>query len=615
MKPSMEPGDKHDVLGRYFGYPSFRAGQEAVIDAILAGRDTLAVMPTGAGKSICYQVPAMLLDGVTVVISPLISLMKDQVNALVDAAIPAACLNSSLAPDEYAETLYRASQGEYKLLYIAPERLQRDDMRRIAGSVGMVVIDEAHCVSQWGHDFRPSYLLVTSFIANLPNRPITAAFTATATGKVRDDITRILDLRDPYTIVTGFNRSNLYFEVQKPTNKPAALLEILETRRDKSGIVYCSTRKAVEEVCDTLNSRGFHATRYHAGLEDRERHMNQDDFIYDRKPIIVATNAFGMGIDKSNVSFVVHYQMPKNIESYYQEAGRAGRDGENADCILLYSPQDVHTNKFLIKNSQDEDAKDPALIEHNLELLKQMTFYATTNECLRARILGYFGEAAPHYCGHCSNCNAEFESVDITIDAQKIVSCVYRMEQMGRHFGKSMIINVLRGSKSEKIKTAGLDRLSTYGIMADRSAQRMRTLLDYLIDAGYLAVDGGEYPVVTKTERSGEIVFEKKPLTMMLAKERPQTATAATGALTEQYANFVVDDDLFDTLKDLRTRLAKEANVPSYIVFSDATLRDMCRKQPETLDEFLMVSGVGARKAEKYAEVFTQTIRTYLSKR
>ncbi|MDR1469617.1 MAG: DNA helicase RecQ [Spirochaetaceae bacterium] len=606
--------DKHAVLRRYFGYAAFRPGQEAVIDAILAGRDTLAVMPTGAGKSICYQVPALMMEGITVVISPLISLMKDQVNALSSAAVPAAFLNSSLAPDEYAETMFRAGQGDYKLLYIAPERLQRDDIRRLAGAIRMVVIDEAHCVSQWGHDFRPSYLLVTGFIADLPKRPITAAFTATATGKVRDDVSEILRLRDPYTIVTGFNRTNLYFEVQRPKNRLATLLEIVERRREKSGIIYCSTRKAVEEICDTLNSRGFNATRYHAGLEDRERHTNQDDFIYDRKPVIVATNAFGMGIDKSNVSFVIHYQMPKNIESYYQEAGRAGRDGEHAECILLYSPQDVHTNRFLIANSHEDEERDPVLIEHNLELLKQMTFYATTNECLRARILAYFGESAPHYCGNCSNCNAEFESVDVTIEAQKIVSCVYRMEQMGRRFGKSMIVDVLRGSKNEKIKTAGLNKLSTHGIMAGANVQRVRTIIDYLVDEGYLAVSGNEFPVVLKTARSGEVIFEKKPLSMMLAKEKPEEKAGLVSpvrAETSADSTDRINEMLFATLRDLRTRLAKEAGVPSYIVFSDATLRDMCRKQPETRDEFLMVSGVGAVKAEKYADAFIAAIKGY----
>jgi ATP-dependent DNA helicase RecQ len=537
--------------------------------------------------------------------------MKDQVNALVDAAVPAAFLNSSLSPDEYAETMFRAGLGDYKLLYIAPERLQRDDVRRLAGAIRMVVIDEAHCVSQWGHDFRPSYLLVTGFVADLPKRPITAAFTATATGKVRDDISGILKLRDPYTIVTGFNRANLSFEVQRPKNRLAALLEILERRREKSGIIYCATRKAVEEVCDTLNSRGFNATRYHAGLEDRERHANQDDFIYDRKPVIVATNAFGMGIDKSNVSFVIHYQMPKNIESYYQEAGRAGRDGEHAECILLYSPQDVHTNRFLITNSREDEERDPALIEHNLELLKQMTFYATTTECLRARILAYFGESAPHYCGNCSNCNAEFESVDVSVEAQKIISCVFRMEQMGRRYGKSMIVDVLRGSRNEKIKTAGLDKLSTHGIMTGTSAQRVRMIIDYLVDEGYLGLAGSDFPVVTRTAHSGEVIFEKKPLSMMLMKEKlEKEAAPGLAPLTrnETVASNIGEEMLFARLKDLRTRLAKEAGVPSYIVFSDATLRDMCRKQPETRDEFLMVSGVGAVKAEKYADVFIKAI-------
>ncbi|MDR1950056.1 MAG: RecQ family ATP-dependent DNA helicase, partial [Spirochaetaceae bacterium] len=465
--------DTKTILNTRFGYAHFRPGQEAVIDTILSGRDTLAVMPTGAGKSLCYQIPALLLEGITVVISPLISLMRDQVQALVGAEIPAAFLNSSLSAAEYVDTLGRTARGEYRILYIAPERLRREDMRNLAETLGisLVVIDEAHCVSQWGHDFRPSYLLIPDFIEQLPVRPITAAFTATATGKVREDISSMLRLKNPFILITGFNRENLYFEVQKPRDtrdKLAVLLHYLGTHKNKSGIVYCSTRKGVEELCRTLEDRGFAVTRYHAGLDDRERHTNQDDFIYDRKPLMIATNAFGMGIDKSNVSFVIHYNMPKNIESYYQEAGRAGRDGENADCILLYSPQDVRLNTFLITSTQEEEGeKDPALVKHNLELLKQMTWYATTSDCLRSRLLSYFGETAPHYCGNCSNCNTGFENTDITLPARKILSCVYRIEQLGRRFGKNMVINVLRGAKTEKIREAGLDRLSTYGIMAD----------------------------------------------------------------------------------------------------------------------------------------------------
>ncbi|MDR0709906.1 MAG: RecQ family ATP-dependent DNA helicase, partial [Spirochaetaceae bacterium] len=424
--------DKLSLLKNSFGYTGFRPGQEAVIDALLAGKDTLAVMPTGAGKSLCYQIPALMLDGLTVVISPLISLMKDQVDALEDAGIPAAFLNSSLSQNEYNNTVSRVTEGKINILYIAPERLQRGLPSRLTASqnISLVVIDEAHCISQWGHDFRPSYLSITGFISQLPKRPTVAAFTATATGRVREDIIRILDLSDPFTLVTGFNRENLYFGVFRPRDKFQALLEILRERPGKSGIIYCATRKTVEELSRALNSRGFSTTRYHAGLDDTERHKNQDDFIYDRKTVMAATNAFGMGINKSNVSFVIHYNMPKNIESYYQEAGRAGRDGEQADCILLYSPQDVHLNRYLITNSRDEETeRDEALIEHNLELLREMTFYATSRDCLRSRLLSYFGESAPHYCGNCSNCNTEFAETDITVPVQKILSCVYRIEQ------------------------------------------------------------------------------------------------------------------------------------------------------------------------------------------
>ncbi|MDR1108052.1 MAG: DNA helicase RecQ [Spirochaetaceae bacterium] len=600
--------EKHRILKTYFGFTQFRQGQEEIIDALLAGRDALAVMPTGAGKSLCYQIPALILEGLTVVISPLISLMKDQVNALSDAGIPAAYLNSSLSPREYGETMNRAGRGEYRILYIAPERLLREDMYRLGEGlrIPLVVIDEAHCISQWGHDFRPSYLAIAEFIRMFSKRPITAAFTATATGKVRDDIQRNLNLQDPVQLVTGFNRENLYFGVERPTDKLRSLLEYLAKHRNKSGIIYCSTRKTVDDLYRTLNERGLGAVRYHAGLEDGERHKNQDDFIYDRAPLMVATNAFGMGIDKSNVSFVIHYNMPKNIESYYQEAGRAGRDGEPADCILLYSPQDVRINKFLISDSGEAE-KDEALIAHNMELLKHITYYATTDDCLRSHILGYFGESAPHFCGNCSNCTTQFENHDITIPAQKILSCVYRLEQRGRRFGKIMVINILRGSKSEKLLREGLENISTYGIMADIDIHRIRIIMDYLLKEGCLAQEGEDYPVLCLGPRWEEILRQKKPLFMMLPKERDRKKAA----LPMETVPADIPEELFARLKELRNRLAQDARLPSYIIFSDASLRDMCRKQPETREQFLSVSGVGAVKMEKYGDLFTGLIQEY----
>jgi ATP-dependent DNA helicase RecQ len=604
--------DTHKILKNYFGFTQFRRGQEEIINALLSGRDVLAVMPTGAGKSLCYQTPALMLEGLTVVISPLISLMKDQVNALSDAEIPGAYLNSSLSFAEYKATIARAAKGDYKILYIAPERLKRDDIRYLGERLGitMLVVDEAHCISQWGHDFRPSYLLISEFIQSLPKRPITAAFTATATSKVKDDIMHILELENPYLLTTGFNRENLYFEVQKPEHKFQALMDYLRQHQDKSGIIYCSTRKTVEELCQTLDLRGYAVTRYHAGLEDRERQENQDHFIYDRKTLMVATNAFGMGIDKSNVSFVIHYNMPKNIESYYQEAGRAGRDGEPADCILLYSPKDVRINKFLItKPQQGEVSKDEALIQHNLELLKSMTYYATTEDCLRSQLLSYFGETGSHYCGNCSNCNTLFELTDITIPAQKIISCVYRIEQRGKRFGKIMVIDILRGSKNQKVLGFGLNTLSTYGIMADTAAHRIRSILDYLITETYLALEGDEYPVLCPTPRSKEIIFEKKSLSIMLPKETKRYQQIKIAVDTTEEAVF--DEELFIKLKDLRNRLAQEARLPAYIIFSDASIRDMCQKKPRTLDQFHAISGVGLVKMGKYGEVFTKLIREH----
>ncbi|HCC36520.1 MAG TPA: DNA helicase RecQ [Treponema sp.] len=625
--------NKFEILKSRFGYSGFRPGQEEVIDALVSGRDALAVMPTGAGKSLCYQIPALLLPGLTVVISPLISLMKDQVNALREAGCPAAFLNSSQSADEYGDVVSAVMDGRVKLLYIAPERLQR---ARVFASVGipLVVIDEAHCVSQWGHDFRTSYLEIADFIKSVKPRPVTAAFTATATPKVRDDIRGLLALRDPFIANTGFDRPNLYFEVQKPRDKKAALLEYLAKRKNSSGIIYCATRKNVEEICALLAAEGFSATRYHAGLDDGERRINQDDFIYDRKTVMVATNAFGMGIDKSNVAFVIHFNMPKNIESYYQEAGRAGRDGSPAECVLLYSGQDVRINEFLITRSAEDDEETEADVDaraHNLELLKQMTFYATSRDCLRRRLLGYFGDDAPAACGHCSNCLAEYEETDVTVDARRIVSCVYSLKQRGRSFGKTMIIDILRGSSNEKIRRSALHTLAEWGLLSGVDAQRVRAILDGLIEERYLRLDDGEYPVVT-LGRAGELMDSggrfllKMPVLAQpggTAQQRRRGMAAGTDAVfaRERKAGETapsagqgeIDQLLFEKLRKLRSGLAASEAVPAYIVFPDATLRDMCRKKPVSLEEFSGVTGVGQVKLEKYGDVFTALIREYCS--
>lgn len=602
--------DKHGILREYFGHTDFRNGQEELIDNISAGRDVLGVMPTGAGKSVCYQVPALMLSGVTLVISPLISLMADQVAALVGAGVKAAYINSSLTYPQYCEVFRRAREGRYKIIYVAPERLLTEEFLSLSAEleISMLTVDEAHCVSQWGQDFRPSYLKIAEYVKTLPRRPVVSAFTATATGEVRGDIVQMLGLNDPFVITTGFDRKNLYFGVLRPSDKFSELTKIIRRNGDRTGIVYCLTRKTVEEVCERLCATGVAATRYHAGLSDAERRANQEDFICDRKTVMVATNAFGMGIDKSNVSYVVHYNMPKNIEGYYQEAGRAGRDGEPAECILLYSGQDVRTNRFLIENCSDDNPEmteemRAEVRERDLQRLKEMTFYSTTSGCLREFILRYFGERSPSYCGNCSNCNANFETVDITVEAQKIVSCVYRVNASGRSFGRSMIADILNGSKRERVISLGFDRLSTYGIMSDMTQKRIMKMIDFLIENGWLTLDGDEYAVVKTTSKSAEIVRDRVTVEMKLEKEAP--------AERKIIIDYGVNEGLFGKLRKLRSEFAAAEKVPAYIIFSDAALKDMCRKLPVTEEEFLTVSGVGNKKAERYGEVFCTFIEQY----
>ncbi len=603
--------NENEILKEYFGHTSFRGKQEPIIKAVLAGRDVLGVMPTGAGKSVCYQVPALMLDGLTIVISPLISLMKDQVNSLWQAGVRAGLINSSLTAEQAKQTYRAAYSGELDILYVAPERLMSDGFLNMARSVkiAQVTVDEAHCISHWGQDFRPSYLKISEFIDNLPERPVVSAFTATATAQVRQDIKRLLRLKVPFEAVSGFDRRNLRFTVYNPKKKYEKLAGILANNRDKCIIVYCLTRKNTEDVCAKLCAAGFNATRYHAGLSDAERRKNQEDFIYDRKNIMVATNAFGMGIDKSNVGLVVHYNMPKNIESYYQEAGRAGRDGSEAECIMLFNASDVRTNRFLIDNG---DSFNPDLTpqmredirKKDIMRLNKMTDYCRTSLCYRKYILDYFGDTAPDYCGNCSNCLADFDAVDITVEAQKIISCVYRIRQRGKKYARATLADILLGADNKKIRESGMDKLTTYGIMSDSTKDDIYEIINFLKEQKYLAEEG-EFSLIDITEFSADIVKRKKRLTMKHKKR-----------LTEEQKNisvvYDIDFNLFAKLKSLRAETAAEEKVPAYVVFSDAALRDMCRKLPRDIPAFLNVSGVGRLKAQKYGEEFCACIREYL---
>lgn len=602
--------DKKTVLKQYFGHSSFRFGQEMVVDAILQRRDALCVMPTGAGKSVCYQVPALIFDGITLVISPLISLMKDQVNSLTQNGIRAAYLNSSLTPAQYTKVISNIKNGIYKIIYVAPERLAVPDFLDACRSlkVDLVAVDEAHCISHWGQDFRPSYLKIAEFVNALGYRPVIAAFTATATAEVKDDIEYSLKLKFPFRMTTGFDRPNLKFEVLRPKKKFEQLLEILNKHTNDSGIIYCATRKTVEELGDKLNDNGFSVTTYHAGLEDDVRKKNQEDFVYDRKNIMVATNAFGMGIDKSNVAYVIHYNMPKDIESYYQEAGRAGRDGTNAECILIYNSADVHTNQFLIEHSEPNPdltiEQQDLLRDRDYDRLKRMTFYSTTNTCLRNFILDYFGEKSSNYCGNCSNCLTQFEEVDITIEAQKILSCIKRT---GERFGKKMICDILRGSKSEKILRSGLDAQTTYGLMKEYKESQVQDIIEFLEFEGYIQSVGNEYPTLAITNKANTVLFNNETIVMKQAKPKVSAKKKSKKEKTTES----IDRSLFAELKALRRELADENNVPAYIVFSDATLIDMCKKLPTTTEELLEVSGVGKVKLELYGDRFLKILKSY----
>ncbi len=604
--------DKYEILKSYWGYGEFRGAQEQVIDNIINGKDVLCVMPTGAGKSVCYQVPALSLSGVTIVISPLISLMIDQVKALVNMGIKAAYLNSNLTSRQLSMAMQRAKEGAYKIIYVAPEKLLTNSFINLCQSidVSMVAIDEAHCISQWGQDFRPDYLKIVDFIEKLRVRPIISAFTATATPQVKEDIQRVLKLNEPYTITTGFDRPNLSFQVMHPKNKNTQLLTIIKERINDCGIIYCNTRSAVEEVCDILCENDINAKPYHAGMPMEERKKNQEDFIYDRCRVVVATNAFGMGIDKSDVSYVVHYNMPQNIESYYQEAGRAGRDGNDAQCIVLYSGKDVAVNRFLIEKSRENEEMDVELceiiIEHKLMQLGKMSAYCTTTDCLRGFILKYFGQPYEEYCGNCSNCNGEFEEVDVTIEAQKILSCVAKTNQ---RFGAKMLVDILRGSKNQKLLDWGLDKQSTYGLLKNYTEANVKRIIDFLVVNEYAIRTQEKFPIIKLNKNSVKILKGEMTVKMKLQKG---STIKATEKPQVEYKTHSYSDEMFEYLRALRNELAEIERVPSYIIFSNVALQDMCVKRPATLSEFLNVNGVGKNKLERYGRIFTLAIGRYV---
>jgi len=597
------------MLSDVFGYDSFRPGQESVIAAILSGRDVMAVMPTGAGKSLCYQIPALVMPGITLVVSPLISLMQDQVSALIHNGVRAAYINSLLTERQIHLALQNAAKGVYRIIYVAPERLLTPNFLCFAknANIVQVVVDEAHCVSQWGQDFRPGYLSIEPFIRELPVRPRVSAFTATATSSVRADIIRLLALKNPYSASTGFDRPNLYFEVRKGGDRDSQLIRFVKEHAGQSGVVYCGTRKGVEEVTKMLLDSGVDAVGYHAGMEDALRRQAQEDFVSDRVPVIVATNAFGMGIDKSNVAYVVHYNMPKDLESYYQEAGRAGRDGEDAVCCLLYQPSDVRLNMFLIEHSMETSQLDgqmqQVVLERARERLKQMTYYATTGGCLRTKILQYFGESPENpRCGNCSACMSVEIERDVTRRAGQIVACVIAMK--GK-YGKATVATVLAGRKNERIREKQLDQLSAFGCLKAEGESNIRTMINELIADDVLTTTEGEYPLLKAGPRAMETLRGDEPIRM------PLSAPGDEPPKTRVRPKSTVDKALLIRLSALRRRIAEEQHVPPFIIFTNATLRDMVIKRPHSRQEMLRVDGVGEGKLERYGDAFLRAIADY----
>ncbi|MED4442267.1 DNA helicase RecQ [Bacillus thuringiensis] len=580
-----------ELLASYFGYSSFRRGQDETIKNVLDGKDTVCIMPTGGGKSICYQIPALVFEGTTLVISPLISLMKDQVDTLVQNGISATYINSSISIAEANQRIQLAKKGHYKLLYVAPERLDSMEFvdQLIDMKIPMIAIDEAHCISQWGHDFRPSYLHIHRILDYLPEKPLVLALTATATPQVRDDICNTLEINKENTIMTTFERENLSFSVIKGQDRNAYLADYIRQNQKESGIIYAATRKVVDQLYEDLMKAGVSVSKYHAGMSDSDRNEQQELFLRDEVSVMVATSAFGMGIDKSNIRYVIHYQLPKNMESYYQEAGRAGRDGLDSTCILLYSSQDVQVQRFLIDQSTGESR-----FSNELEKLQNMTDYCHTEQCLQSFILQYFGEEPKEDCGRCGNCTDNRESIDVTRESQMVLSCMIRTNQ---RFGKQMIAQVLTGSKNKKVIEFNFHTLPTYGLLSNRSVKEVSEFIEFLISDELIAVEHGTYPTLKVTEKGKEVLLGKENV---LRKERVETR------------QIVQDHPLFEVLREVRKEIAQGEGVPPFVIFSDQTLKDMCVKMPQSDSELLTVKGIGEHKLVKYGSHFLQAVQHFI---